>query len=194
MDRVPAPHYPPRCSDAEGGYGASVSSLHITSDDLAEYLLIRLQVAHGDIKSENVLITTDLTVQLTDFSSSFKPTYLPLDDPSDFSFFFDTSSRRTCYLAPERFFASDSSLAEEKRAAAAAHREASDTERASAWAKRDGKVTEGMDVFSAGCVLAEMWTDGRTVFNLSELFAYRDGSLGLEGLLDNIDDVHVKVS
>jgi phosphoinositide-3-kinase regulatory subunit 4 len=39
-----------------------------------------------------------------------------------------------------------------------------------------------------------MWTDGRTVFNLSELFAYRDGSLGLEGLLDNIDDVHVKVS
>jgi phosphoinositide-3-kinase regulatory subunit 4 len=62
------------------------------------------------------------------------------------------------------------------------------------WAKRDGKVTEEMDVFSAGCVLAEMWTDGRTVFNLSELFAYRDGSVGLGGILDNIDDVHVKVS
>lgn len=60
--------------------------------------------------------------------------------------------------------------------------------------KRDGKITEEMDVFSAGCVLAEMWTDGRTVFNLSELFAYREGTLGLDGLLDNIEDTHVKVS
>jgi phosphoinositide-3-kinase regulatory subunit 4 len=51
-----------------------------------------------------------------------------------------------------------------------------------------------MDVFSCGCVLAELWTDGRAVFNLSELFAYRGGTLGLEGLLDNIEDPHVKVS
>lgn len=55
-------------------------------------------------------------------------------------------------------------------------------------------LTEEMDVFSAGCVLAEMWTDGRTVFNLSELFAYRDGALGLEGILENIEDQHVRVS
>jgi phosphoinositide-3-kinase regulatory subunit 4 len=55
-------------------------------------------------------------------------------------------------------------------------------------------LTEEMDVFSAGCVLAEMWTDGRTVCNLSELFAYRDGALGLEGILDNIEDQHVRVS
>jgi phosphoinositide-3-kinase regulatory subunit 4 len=55
-------------------------------------------------------------------------------------------------------------------------------------------VTEEMDVFSTGCVLAEMWTDGRTVFNLSEMFAYRDGGLGLEGILDNIEDQHVRVS
>ena len=25
------------------------------------------------------------------------------DNPSDFSYFFDTSRRRTCYIAPERF-------------------------------------------------------------------------------------------
>ena len=25
------------------------------------------------------------------------------DNPADFSFFFDTSRRRTCYIAPERF-------------------------------------------------------------------------------------------
>lgn len=150
-----------------------------------------MQVAHGDIKSENVLITSDLSILLTDFSSSFKPTFLPLDDPSDFSFFFDTSARRTCYIAPERFYDSDSKLADEKRASAAASRDPVNGE---AWGKRDGRVTEEMDVFSAGCVLAEMWTDGRSVFNLSELYAYRDGSVGLEGILDSLDDDHVKVS
>ena len=62
-----------------------------------------------------------------------------------------------------------------------------------AWGKRDGRVTEEMDVFSAGCVMAEMWTDGRTVFNLSELYGYRDGSVGLEGILDNLEDEEVKV-
>jgi phosphoinositide-3-kinase regulatory subunit 4 len=142
------------------------------------------QVGHGDIKSENVLVTSDLSVILTDFSSAFKPVYLPLDDPSDFSFFFDTSARRTCYIAPERFYSAESETARKRP-------------------KRDGKeedigtgdkVTEEMDVFSCGCVLAELWTDGRAVFNLSELFAYRAGTLGLEGLLDNIDDVHVRVS
>ncbi|WWC85771.1 uncharacterized protein L201_000637 [Kwoniella dendrophila CBS 6074] len=149
------------------------------------------KVAHGDVKSENILLTTDLTLLLTDFSSSFKPTYLPLDDPSDFSFFFDTSSRRTCYLAPERFYTSDSKQAEEKKKTITniANEGGGEFE---GWGKRDGKVTEEMDVFSAGCVLAEMWTDGRTVFNLSELFAYRQGSVGLDGLLENIEDDAVK--
>ena len=142
------------------------------------------EVGHGDIKSENVLITSDLTVMLTDFSSAFKPIYLPLDDPSDFSFYFDTSSRRTCYIAPERFYAADSETAKKR-----AQKTKTDDE----IGNKDGRVTEEMDVFSCGCVLAELWTDGRAVFNLSELFAYRAGSLGLEGLLDNIEDIHVRV-
>lgn len=198
-------------------------------------------MAHGDIKSENVLITSDLTVVLTDFSYTFKPTYLPIDDPSDFSFFFDTSGRRTCYLAPERFEtrqqreqrqADEKRRLEEKRKRklAEAKRKADEKRRGSAGGPAAGDVqpladlsnldhalhgallgdgdevdedtlaafrpplTEEMDVFSAGCVLAEMWTDGRTVFNLSEMFAYKDGSLGLEGVLDNIGDTDVRVS
>lgn len=35
--------------------------------------------------------------------ASFKPTFLPMDNPADYSYFFDTSRRRTCYIAPERF-------------------------------------------------------------------------------------------
>lgn len=57
-------------------------------------------VVQGDIKCENVLITSTNWVYLADFAS-FKPTYIPYDDPSDFSFFFDTGGRRLCYLAPE---------------------------------------------------------------------------------------------
>ncbi|ODO02045.1 VPS15 protein kinase [Cryptococcus wingfieldii CBS 7118] len=146
---------------------------------------LRPSVAHGDVKSENILLTTSLTVLLTDFSASFKPTFLPLDDPSDFSFFFDTSGRRTCYIAPERFYTSTSRVADKKRASEA-------DAKGDVFGKRDGRVTEEMDVFSAGCVLAEMWTDGRTVFNLSELYAYKDGSLGLEGILDHIEDGPVR--
>lgn len=59
----------------------------------------------GDIKCENVLVTSWNWLYLADFAS-FKPTYIPYDDPSDFSFFFDTGGRRLCYLAPEVNFIS----------------------------------------------------------------------------------------
>jgi phosphoinositide-3-kinase regulatory subunit 4 len=59
-------------------------------------------VCHGDIKMENVMISSWNWVILTDFAS-FKPTFLPEDNPAEFSYFFDTSRRRTCYIAPERF-------------------------------------------------------------------------------------------
>lgn len=50
-------------------------------------------VCHGDIKLENVMITSWNLVLLTDFAS-FKPTYLPEDNPADYNYFFDTSRRR----------------------------------------------------------------------------------------------------
>ena len=61
------------------------------------------------------------------------------DNPSDFSYFFDTSRRRTCYIAPERFEKSsklseegDLNLTEDKR----------------------GELNPKMDIFSAGSVLS----------------------------------------
>lgn len=83
-------------------------------------------ICHGDIKAENVVVTSWSWALLTDFAS-FKPTYddqgatvthtptssnspthtpnryLPEDDHSDFAYFFDNESRRRCYVAPERF-------------------------------------------------------------------------------------------
>lgn len=60
-----------------------------------------IKLCHGDIKLENILVTSWLWLLLTDFAS-FKPAFLPEDNPADFSYFFDTSRRRTCYIAPER--------------------------------------------------------------------------------------------
>lgn len=48
------------------------------------------------------MLTSWNWVLLTDFAS-FKPTFLPEDNPADYSYFFDTSRRRLCYVAPERF-------------------------------------------------------------------------------------------
>ena len=103
---------------------------------------------------------------LTDFSSSFKKTYLPEDNPADFSYYFDTSGRRTCYLAPERFL--------------------------SAGEKDDVRgVTWAMDVFSVGCVIAELFLEA-PIFSLSQLFKYRKGEYDPElGYLNKIQDADV---
>jgi phosphoinositide-3-kinase regulatory subunit 4 len=107
-------------------------------------------VYHGDIKTENILVTSWNWLYLADFSSSFKPTFLPEDNPADFSYFFDNSGRRTCYLAPERFL-----LAGDK-------------------APSNSKINWAMDVFSTGCVIAELFVEA-PIFSLSQLFKYRKG-------------------
>ena len=125
-------------------------------------------VFHGDIKSENVMVTSWGWVYLTDFASAFKPVYLPEDNPADFTFYYDTSSRRTCYLAPERFLAAGERPLE-------------------------GSVVQwNMDIFSLGCVLAELFTETPT-FTLSQLFKYRRGEYDPTlPLLNKVDDEHVR--
>ncbi|VDP91125.1 unnamed protein product [Echinostoma caproni] len=59
-------------------------------------------LCHGDIKGENVLLTSWGWLLLTD-PAPFKPCQLPIDNPSEFTHYFDSSRRRVCYLAPERF-------------------------------------------------------------------------------------------
>lgn len=124
-------------------------------------------VFHGDIKTENLLVTSWNWLYLTDFSSSFKPTFLPEDNPADFSFYFDTSGRRTCYLAPERFLAAG----EEPTSAG---------------------VTWAMDIFSAGCVIAELFLEG-PIFSLSQIFKYRSGEYSPEhSQLAKIEDPDIR--
>lgn len=68
----------------------------------------------------------------------------------DFSFWFDTNRRR-CYVAPERFYDAPG--------------QAQGTPRGS----RPYVLEPSMDIFSAGCVFAELFTDGATLFDLSQV-------------------------
>ncbi|KAL1969167.1 hypothetical protein VTN77DRAFT_421 [Rasamsonia byssochlamydoides] len=124
-------------------------------------------VFHGDIKTENVLVTSWNWLYLSDFSSSFKPTFLPEDNPADFSFYFDTSGRRTCYLAPERFLVAGEDPG-------------------------NRRVNWAMDIFSAGCVIAELFLES-PIFTLSQLYKYRKGEFSPEhSHLTKIEDQNIR--
>ncbi|RMJ25946.1 protein kinase VPS15 [Aspergillus sp. HF37] len=126
-----------------------------------------LDIFHGDIKTENVLVTSWNWLYLSDFSSSFKPTFLPEDNPADFSFYFDTSGRRTCYLAPERFLVAGEEPGSRN-------------------------VNWAMDIFSAGCVIAELFLES-PIFTLSQMYKYRKGEYSPDhSPLAKIEDAEIK--
>ncbi|KAM6967962.1 phosphoinositide 3-kinase regulatory subunit 4 [Aplochiton taeniatus] len=144
----------------------------------------RSGVRHGDIKTENVMVTSWNWVLLTDFAS-FKPTFLPEDNPADFNYFFDTSRRRTCYIAPERFvdgtmFASESD------------QNTPLVDLTSNSQRTRGELKQAMDIFSAGCVIAELFTEGVPLFDLSQLLAYRKGHFQTEQVLLKIEDTSIR--
>ncbi|KAF7258591.1 hypothetical protein EG68_03738 [Paragonimus skrjabini miyazakii] len=250
-------------------------------------------LCHGDIKAENVLLTSWGWVLLSD-PAPFKPCWLPADNPSEFTHYFDSSRRRVCYLAPERFVElknvhptpssdnlqkEDTSLvmlpsgravyleqdnvkkAKEDVASTStqsvqsvsvmddcveeldlsvsdsnqdvlkpssssrfsksggglepnnevanqiAYMESDDNSTAmkdvsdislsarstSNSAGPEVPLVPSMDLFSAGCVLLEMFTDGTVAFTLADLLAYRGGDCGrLAKLLERIPCEHIK--
>ncbi|XP_053121359.1 phosphoinositide 3-kinase regulatory subunit 4 isoform X3 [Hemicordylus capensis] len=156
----------------------------------------RSGVRHGDIKTENVMVTSWNWVLLTDFAS-FKPTYLPEDNPADFNYFFDTSRRRTCYIAPERFVDGSMFATELENM-----RDPSTplVDLANSNQRSRGELKRAMDIFSAGfwfyiatgCVIAELFTEGVPLFDLSQLLAYRNGLFAPEQVLNKIEDRSIR--
>lgn len=126
-------------------------------------------VCHGDIKCENVLVTSWNWLYLADFAS-FKPTYIPHDDPSDFSFFFDAGGRRRCYLAPERFYEHGDGME----------------------VAQDAPLKPSMDIFAVGCVIAELFLEGQPLLELSQLLAYRRGQYDPTQHLEKIPDSGIR--
>jgi phosphoinositide-3-kinase regulatory subunit 4 len=65
-------------------------------------------------------------------------------------FFGDLDNNSRCYLAPERW-------------------------RSPPKTAEGGKVTSQMDIFSTGCVIAEILLDGTPLFDLPGMTSYRKG-------------------
>jgi len=130
-----------------------------------------LQIVHGDMKTENVLVNSFLWVSLADFAS-YKPVYLSKNHPSaDFNYYFDISARRTCYLAPERLDGSG-------RESMLKTSQISDHETSSSGIDElippdPNDFQASMDIFSLGCVLAELFME-RPLFDFAHLLSYKD--------------------
>lgn len=57
---------------------------------------------HGNIKLENILLSSNSSVFLCDMAP-YKPAYIHEDDVGSFTYYFGGSSNvNSCYLAPER--------------------------------------------------------------------------------------------
>lgn len=114
-------------------------------------------VVHGDIKPENVMVTSWNFVALTDFAT-MKPVCIPDDDPKDFLYYFDSMGRRRCYVAPERFYKS-SVMGSQVVGGAESSNPSLDYESSRLGGELGGSEkihTPAMDVFSLGCTIAEV--------------------------------------
>ncbi|GLE05701.1 hypothetical protein PINS_up014747 [Pythium insidiosum] len=186
-------------------------------------------ICHGDIKQENIMVTSWNWIFLTDFAP-FKPTYIPEDDPADYNYYFCAidATRRGCSVAPERFYGKATSTAStnsgvsssagagtnakgpdaimlsrladseitvedvEKQMMAignATSASASSYPSSVPRSRREGNLLESMDIFSAGCVIAEIFLGGKPLFDLPLLLKYRTGDHEhLRTALRKIDD------
>jgi serine/threonine protein kinase len=108
-------------------------------------------MVHGDIKPENIMVTSYNQLFLTDIKP-YKPAYLPVDDLTNRRRYFGELDHQTrSYLAPERFVDSVPNL------------------------DSNSKITTSMDIFSAGCVISEILLDGMNFFDPAKLQAFRKG-------------------
>lgn len=153
-------------------------------------------VIHGDIKPENVLCTGWNCLVLTDFAPH-KPTYIPSDDPTDFKYFFESSGRRSCYVAPERFVPRNElenlagirsgKIRPAKNGENESERERRDSSNESGSGEGNGNgLTFAMDIFSLGCTIAEVYLDSSTaLFDLPTMLSYvvsKDGAPAPDGI------------
>uniref|UniRef100_A0AC35UBB7 Non-specific serine/threonine protein kinase n=1 Tax=Rhabditophanes sp. KR3021 TaxID=114890 RepID=A0AC35UBB7_9BILA len=125
-------------------------------------------VCHGDIKSQNILVSSSLWVHVTDFAS-YKPSHLPMGNPTFYNFFYDISRRKSCYIAPERF------------------KEDLDISKNGESITFVESLNHSMDVFSIGCVLIELFTDGQIPFTIFQLIEYAKTDITSNDLKHNYE-------
>lgn len=139
-------------------------------------------VCHGDIKAENVLLTSFQRAIVSDIATAFKPSLVRDDNPSDFSYFYNTSGRRTASIAPERLQSAEAC------AAAASLNDQLGESGSLSGSGAGSTVQPAADIFAAGCVIAELALDGAPLFDFSQLLSFCKGELAAPPLLSQISD------
>ena len=107
---------------------------------------------HGDIKLENILLTNNNVLYLSDYAP-YKPAYLRSDDFNGYTFYFgsnEVDANKNCYLSPERLTDNESEF------------------------EVKYKHEKYMDMFSIGVCLAEIFME-ENLFNFSKLLSYKRG-------------------
>ena len=122
--------------------------------------LEKMQLFHGDVKPENILLTSNLTVYLADFAT-YKPAYIYVNDLGSFTYYFgsiNSDNLKGCYLAPERLSDNKDFTGNEEK-------------------------NSLMDVFSLGLVIAELFLE-KNIFDFTSLLNYKKGELNQEQIKD----------
>ena len=128
---------------------------------------------HGDIKPDNILISSKLSAFLSDISV-YKPVYLAIEDLQSYNNFFYSNPNdinNPCYLAPERFVNNISEIQKNKN-----------------------ELTPEMDIFSLGVVMSEIFLDKFGLFTQLDMINYKNKKINLKDKLGDIKDINIKLT
>ena len=124
---------------------------------------------HGDIKPENILVSSKLSVFFSDISV-YKPVYIIIENLQLYNtFFYCNSVDRACYLAPERF-----------------------VEKLDEVNNNLNELTQEMDIFSLGVVFAEIFLDKQNIFTQNDLINYKIKKIDIREKLNGINDINIR--
>jgi phosphoinositide-3-kinase regulatory subunit 4 len=106
-------------------------------------------MVHGDLKPANILVSSFDWVFIVDINP-LKPVQALDTDLKTYNLYFgDLDNNNRCYLAPERWITPPQTIDE------------------------NVVLEPAMDVFSCGCIIAEILSDGIPLFDLPKLQQYR---------------------
>ena len=125
---------------------------------------------HGDIKPNNILLSSKLSVFYSDISV-YKPAYLPIEDLQSYNtFFYSSEHDKSCYLAPERFIYSANEIKNKKKI----------------------ELTPEMDIFSLGVVMSEIFLEKSSIFTQNDMINYKSNKIDLKQKLIEIKDLNIR--
>lgn len=127
---------------------------------------------HGDIKPKNILMTSKLSVFLSDISV-YKPVYLSIEGLQSYNNYFYSNPNdinKPCYLAPERLVYNSKGKEINK-----------------------SHLTPEMDIFSLGVVMSEIFLDKTGLFTQLDIISLKNREISVKDKLNGIRDKGIKL-